>query len=227
MDKKWHLFDRKKYQLYFFIILLCFLIGCQFFTGAIALIEDQETKDTIIGRALDVITENRKAREPHEEFVDEELLPNSAQEYAWQMGDRCINAPGSDPCPLEACVVNKDLYTVKFATPVELFGKANPDDYSCGADYLLTNNSGENIVVWHNILSSEDNLTAVWVVEIEMDSIYEYYHFNYYSRHDGSVTFRRIPKIYVLYNNPHCDWIEYGDAKLEKLSVELVNPCDQ
>lgn len=218
--------DKKRY-IFIITSLLFFLIGCQLFNGAIALIDDQETKDTIIGRALDVITEDRKAKETHQVIVDDDLLPNSAQEYAWQMGDRCINAPGSDPCPLEACVVNKDQYTVEFAPPYELFGKANPDNYYCGAAFRLTNNSGTNIVVWQNILSNIDNLTAVNVVEIEADDIFEESHVNYYDRHDGLVTFRTIPKMYVLYNNPHCDWIEYVNPKLDKFAVTLVNPCDQ
>ncbi len=207
--------------------MLGFLFGCQLFDGAIALIDDQETKDTIIGRALDAISENRKTNETHEEVVDEELLPNSALEYTWQMGDRCINSPGRDPCPLESCVAASDQYNVKFDTPLELFGKANPDDYSCGADYIFTNNSGTNLLVWHNILSSDDNLVTVSAINIETDSIYDEYHFNYFDRHDGLITFRRIPKIYVLYDNPHCEWIEYGDAKLEKYAVPLMNPCEK
>jgi hypothetical protein len=227
MDKSRYSNSAKKRYILIITSTIFFLIGCQLLNGAIALIEDQETKDTLIGRVWEAIIEGRKAREPHAENVDEELLPNSAQEYAWQMGDRCINAPGSDPCPLEACVVNKDLYTVEFAPPYELFGKANPDDYYCGADYRLTNNAGTNLLVWHNILSSEDNLTAVSVVHIETDNIYDEYRFNYYDRHDGLVTFRSIPKIYVLYDNPHCDWIEYTDVKLEKFGVTLANPCDQ
>jgi hypothetical protein len=207
--------------------MLVFLLGCRLFDGAIALIDDQETKDNLIGLALDVITEGRKANEPRPEVVDEELKPNSAQEYAWQMGDRCINAPGTDPCPLEACMVASDQYTVKFDTPVELFGKANPDNYSCGADYQFTNNSGTNLVVWHNVLSSDDNLIAVNVVKIETDSIFEEYHMNYFDRHDGRVTFRTIPEIYVLYDNPHCDWIEYVDPELEQYAVTLMNPCEK
>jgi len=227
MDKNRCSFRRKRNHLLILAAMLVFLLGCKLFDGAIALIEDQETKDTLIGLALDVITERRKANENRGEFVDEELKPNSAQEYAWQMRDRCINAPGSDPCPLEACMVAGDQYTVKFATPTELFGKANPDNYSCGADYQFINNSGSNLLVWHNIRSSDDNLIAVNVVKIEADSIFEQYHWNYYVRHDGRVTFRTIPEIYVLYDNPHCNWIEYIDPELKQHVVKLMNPCEK
>ena len=42
------------------------------------MIDDKETKDNLIGLALDVITEGRKANDTRAEFVDEVLKPNSA-----------------------------------------------------------------------------------------------------------------------------------------------------
>jgi len=216
----------KKHGITIILFLVVFLLGCKIVDSAYSLV-DSRGERILNGVVDDAIAEQTRAAITPQVVVNEWLEPNSALEYAWEMGVRCIDAPGSDPCPVESCVPAGDQYTAVLEVTTQLFGKANPDDYSCGADYTFTNNSGSNLLVWHNIWGREGDVVTVNAIKLAKDDIYYEYHYNYYDRHDGKVTFQKIPKIYVLYDNPHCDWIQFGDSKLEKISVNLMNPCGE
>ena len=212
---------RQGITLILFLLLFVFLLGCELVENIHSLFYNQRYT-RVNGYAL---TEQTRAATTSQVEVNKSPEPNSATEYAWEMGGRCIDASGNDPCPMEACIPASDQYNAVLEKTVELFGKANPDNYSCGADYTFTNNSGADLLVWHNILGHEGDLVTVSAIKIAKDDILFEYHYNYFDRHDGIVTFRKIPKIYVIYDNPHCQWIAYGDAELEQLSVDLMNPC--
>ena len=71
---------------------------------------------------------------------------------------KCLNSSGDSPCPIEACVVFPGEYTVKNVVTTELFGKANPNDYACCADFQFTNNSGVDLMGFeHTISDSGDS----------------------------------------------------------------------
>ncbi len=190
--------------------------------GASRILEDDE-REMVVNTAAAI---NQEATNRAEPPVSEEALePNNALEYSWQMGVRCIESPGNDPCPLEACIPASDQYNAVLEKTVELFGKANPDNYECGADFRFTNNSGMNLLIWANSVSNEDDLITIFPWKVAKDDIIEEHNYTFFSRHEGVVTYRNITDFYVLYDNPHCEWIQYGDPELGKFAVELMNPC--
>jgi hypothetical protein len=217
----------KSIILFFLVVDIFLVLGCNLTTFEIwsasrDILEDEE-REMVVNTVAAI---NQEATERAKPPVNEEALePNSALEYAWEFGVRCIDAPGEDPCPLEACFTASDQYSVVLEKTTELFGKDNPDNYSCGADYRFTNHSGADLLIWHNVVDHEGDMITISSIKIATDEIYEEYHYNYFDRHDGVITYRIIPKIYVLYDNPHCAWIEYGKPEVEKLSIDLMNPC--
>ena len=208
------------------LVLLTLILGCNLtkFTiySASSILED-DAREIVVNTAASVLDDLQNTPKPPR--AEENLLPNSAQEYAWQMGERCIDAPGEDACPLDACVAKPDQYSATLELNTELFGKANPDNYSCGANYRFINNSGSDLYVMHQISGHDGTIIPSMI--IAKDEIYEEYHFNYYSRHEGKIMYQSLANILVLYDNPHCYWLQNGDPELSKYIVEIMNPCDK
>lgn len=83
-------------------------------------------------------------------------------------GSKCLNSAGDSPCPVEACVVYKGEYTAKYEVASELFGKANPSDYQCCADFQFTNSSGVDLMAYEHIVTEFDDswLLRLYPVDI-------------------------------------------------------------
>jgi len=182
---------------------------------------DDTERESVVNTAVSINAEATARSLPP--VIDDELIPNSAQEYAWQFGTRCIDAPGEDPCPLDACVVATDQYNANYTVTSELFGKANTDNYQCCAAFSFTNNSADEIALmayypeinsWRSTLIHQNS-----VVNWENCSVS-------YSRHDGEVSvIEGINQIIVTYYNPHCDWLEHSEQGLQKYIVNIARPC--
>ncbi len=217
---------RQKTVLFFLPFLLFFLLGCNLSRYITSYLYDPERKDdTSLRFALEADAEATAAAKPIREWAEEEPLPNSAQEYAWQMGVKCIESPGADPCPLDACIVSADQYSVVLDLSNELFGKRNPDNYQCMADLQFTNNSGQDVLFWYIKDENEGGLLSMYSIGIAKDELYEEPGIVDYSRHEGVITYRQLKEIFVIYDNPHCQWIQYPDPKLEKFKVKITSPC--
>lgn len=205
-------------------LLLFLVLGCNltklYIFSASSVLEDEE-RDLVLKTAFTVIDEATNPVKPPGE--NDEPLPNSALEYAWQMGVRCIDAPGNDPCPIDACVVAVDQYQFSLEISNELFGKKNPDDYACSADFRLTNVSGTDINIWfHQVMLDQD----IWLnYQLPADDLFESNDINFYTRKDGAEMQARVSELFVVYDNPHCAWVVREDTKAQKYMVPILNPC--
>ena len=208
-------------------VLLLFGMGCNLTNLMFSkdtILEDREATRAMATMDA-VIREATEEAQPKPERVDEDLEPNSAQEYSWQMGTRCIDAPGEDPCPIDACVTKADQYSFTMEVTTELFGKANPDNYQCGADFRFTNQSGADLHIWYSV-NSTSQASGLWSLkELTREDIWEESHFNYYSRHEGVVMYQYVPELLVVYDNPHCNWVLTSNYKWGGYKVPVMNPC--
>lgn len=219
-------FFPQKTVIFFLSFLLIFFLGCNLSRYITASLYDPEgTDDTALRFSVEAVAEATEAVIPTWERIDEELKPNSAQEYVWQMGGKCIDSPGTDPCPLEACIVKSDLYSAVLEISNELFGKSNPDNYQCIGDFHFTNNSGYDVLLWHIKDENEGGVLSFYSLSITKDELYKQPGMVNYSRHEGVVTYQKFNEFFVIYDNPHCQWVQYPDPKLEKYKVKLASPC--
>ena len=219
------LIKKKHIVLFLLSFSIIFLSGCRLLGIAYSVLDEEHPFWEQVGIAAMEATKDA-AMLPTEDF-EEGLKPNSAQEFAWQSGERCINAPGNDPCPLEACVVAKDQFSVVIEQSVELIGKSNPDNYSCAADIRFSNNSGSNVLFFYLIESNEDQLFNVGTRNIAVDELFEENRFTYFDRHEGITKYRYVSALATILDNPHCSWIKIDDTKLWENSLELMDPCRQ
>ncbi len=160
----------------------------------------------------------------------EETLPtetsasgDSPTGEASQFGVRCLDSPGDKPCPIEACVVTPDQFSATYEITSELYGKANPSNFSCCAGYRFDNKSNkELLVLYHWNSESEDGWGTRLITEDDNTDTCG----NYYSQHEGKVTYTKgVTEVVVLYANAHCDWIESDDPGLKKYVVPVLGPC--
>lgn len=138
---------------------------------------------------------------------------------------KCLDSPGTAPCPIDACVVDGSQFSAKNEISSELFGKANPSDYQCCANFQLNNNSGVELMGFeHHVTEFDDNwYFRVYPVDNTQKSSSC---LNSFSRKDGSETFSKgVVEIVVLYANPHCDWIEWDEPGLIKYRVPIEAGC--
>jgi hypothetical protein len=141
-------------------------------------------------------------------------------------GSKCLNSPGTAPCPIDACVVDKGQYTAKYVVTSELFGKANPSDYQCCADFQFTNNSGVDLMGFEHLVTEyTDNwFYVLYPVANPGKSDCS----NYFSRKDGKETLSKgVTEIVVLFANPHCDWIQWDEPGLAKYREPVEAGCYQ
>jgi hypothetical protein len=154
-----------------------------------------------------------------------ELSPDSPMAYAEEFGVRCIDAPGLAPCPMEACVVSAGQYTAEYEITSELYGKANPSDFSCCAKFqFIPAGEYEMMTFTHWVTQTEDNwYTNFYAInQSKQPAICS----NYYAQKDGIVTrWLGITEIIVLYANPHCEWIHQNEPGLEKYRIPISGPC--
>lgn len=140
-------------------------------------------------------------------------------------GSKCLTSPGAEPCPIDACIVYEDQYTAKNMITSELFGKANPGDYQCCAEFQFTNNSGADLMIFeHHVTEYADN----WIFQLHSVENPEQPEncTNYFTRNDGKETLSMgVTEIVVLYVNPHCDWIQWDEPRLDKFRVPVAAGC--
>lgn len=140
-------------------------------------------------------------------------------------GSKCLESPGTEPCPIDACVVYKGQYTAKYVITSELFGKANPSDSQCCAEFQFTNNSGVDLMLFeHMVTEYEDNwyFRLYPVVNPKQPDNCS----NYFTRKDGKEMIRKgVTEIVVLFANPHCDWIQWDEPGLAEYRVPVEAGC--
>ena len=138
---------------------------------------------------------------------------------------KCLNSPGTAPCPIDSCVVFEGLYTAKNVITSELFGKANPSDYQCCAEFQFTNNSGVDLMGFeHAVTEYEDNWILMLYPKKNPEQLGNCW--NYFTRKDGQETFSKgVTEVIVLYANPHCDWIQWDEPGLDKYHVPVEAGC--
>lgn len=140
-------------------------------------------------------------------------------------GSTCLNSTGDAPCPIEACVVYKGQYTTKYVVISELFGKANPSDYQCTAEFGFTNNSGVDLMGFeHRVTEFDDN----WYLQLYSAGNKEQTGncVNYFTRKDGKETLvKGVTEVVILYANPHCDWIQWDEPGLVKYREPVEAGC--
>ena len=171
------------------------------------------------------LDDNTSDQDPESLPIAAEVNPEPATDSSF--GSKCLDSPGTEPCPIDACVVYKGEYTASYVVTSELFGKKNPSDYQCCAEFQFANNSGVDLMIFeHHKTEFDDN----W-----------YFHLypvvnprqpgnctNYFTRKDGQETFSQgIVEIVVLYANPHCDWIQWDEPGLENYRVTVEAGCYQ
>jgi len=202
-----------------FITLGCGLSNFEIWSAS-RILEDDE-RASVLNTAAAINAEATAQSLPP--VIDEELLTNSAQEYAWQFGTRCIDSPGDDPCPLDACVVAADQYSASYNVTSELFGKANPDNYQCCADFSFSNNTDDEMA----LMAFYPAIDTWNSTQIHANSVVDWGNCSVsYSRHDGEVSvIEGISQIIVAYYNPHCDWLEHNEPGLQKYIVPIERPC--
>lgn len=150
---------------------------------------------------------------------------NSKSTTDSSFGSKCLNSPGTEPCPIDACVAYKGEYTAKHVVTSELFGKANPSDYQCCAEFQFTNLSGVDLlVIEHWVSQYEDNwYSRLYPVQ---NPPQPGNCSNSFTRKDGNETIAKgVTEIIVLYDNPHCDWIEWDDPELLKYRQPVEAGC--
>lgn len=218
--------QKRKKTIVFLILAGISLIslGCGLTKGEIfsrsEILEDEDRASAL--NTLEAL-ERRATNAAKPPIINEELKPNSAQEYAWQFGGRCIDAPGDDPCPLDACVVAADQYSAVYSLTSELFGKANPDDYQCTAYLRFTNNSDDEMALM-TYVSATNNWNEMLIHANQVVDGGNW--FVSYSRKDGEVSvIPGISDIIVTYYNSHCDWLAHTEPGLQKYIVPLAQPC--
>ena len=140
-------------------------------------------------------------------------------------GSKCLTSPGDSPCPIETCVAYKGEYTAKNVITSELFGKANPSDYSCCADFQFKNNSGGDLMGFeHHVTESSDG----WFFHLYPKNMPESQGncLNYFTRKDGQESASKgVTEIVALYANPHCDWITWDEPGLKNYKVIVEGGC--
>jgi len=159
-----------------------------------------------------------------------ESLPSNTTNNAETTTDssfdsKCLNSPGTEPCPIDACVAYKGEYTAKHVVTNELFGKANQSDYQCCAEFHFTNLSGVDLLVFEHWVSQyEDNwYSRLYPVQKPPQPASCT---NSFSRKDGEETIAKgVTEIIVLYDNPHCDWIEWDEPELLKYRQPVEAGC--
>ena len=224
---------KKNHPIFVFILSLFILIStisCDLVGSGISQRESELNPEEATQNANDAIaamiagTLNAKPKTPKPTDINEPLLPNSAQEYAFQTGTHCIDSPGSDPCPVDVCIAPPDSYDFSMNISSELFGKKNPNDYSCSADFRLTNNTALDLLVIYRITGSEQ---STWVKQnLRVDDLINERVINFYTRKDGKVMNQILPVLLVAYDNTHCAWIQGDDPKVMKYLIDVMNPCD-
>lgn len=159
-----------------------------------------------------------------------ESLPPTASdisgvETGHSFESKCLNSPGDSPCPIESCVVFKGEYVAKNVITDELFGKANPSDYACCADFQFTNNSGVDLMGFeHQVTEYGDS----WLFQLYplSNSNAQGSCDNHFTRKDGQETASKgVTEIVVLYANPHCDWIQWDEPGLAKYREPVAEGC--
>ena len=155
-----------------------------------------------------------------------EVVPNTAGPVTdTNFASTCLNSPGAEPCPIDACVVYKGQYTVKNVVTSELFGKANSNDYQCCAEFQFVNNSGVDLMGFeHRVTEYEDN----WYFELYpvANPKQPGNCSNYFTRKDGKEMLSKgVTEIVVLFANPHCDWIQWDEPGLAKYRVPIEAGC--
>ena len=140
-------------------------------------------------------------------------------------GSTCLDSPGAEPCSIDACVVYKGQYTAKYVVTNELFGKANPSDYQCCAEYQFTNNSGVDLMGFeHQVTEFADQWFFMLYPVNNPQQLGNCS--NNFSRKDGKETFSKgVTEIVVLFANPHCDWIQWDEPGLVKYRVPIEAGC--
>ncbi len=140
---------------------------------------------------------------------------------------KCLNSPGTAPCPIDSCVVFEGLYTAKHVVTSELFGKANPSDYQCNAEFQFINNSGVDLMGFeHRVTEYDDNWYFTLYPVENQDELRG--SINFFNRKDGQETYSQgVSEIVVLYANPHCDWIEWDEPGLVKYRMPVEAGCFQ
>lgn len=140
-------------------------------------------------------------------------------------GSTCLNAPGTEPCSIDACVVYKGQYTVKNVVTNELFGKANPNDYQCCADFEFANNSGTALMGFVHFVTEYTDNWSFELFPIE-NSERPGNCSNFFTSKDGKETYNPgVKEIVVLYANPHCDWIQWDEPGLAQYRVPVEPGC--
>lgn len=138
---------------------------------------------------------------------------------------KCLDTPGIAPCPIDACVVDGSHFSARNEISTELFGKANPSDYQCCADFHLINNSGVELMGFEHRVTENDNNWFFIVYSVD-NAQHSSSCLNSFSRKDGKETFSKgVVEFVVLYANPHCDWIEWDEPGLIKYRVPVEAGC--
>ncbi len=142
---------------------------------------------------------------------------------AQSFGARCLESLGDAPCPLDACVVATDLFSAKYEITSELYGKANPDNFSCCAGYKFINNSGAEVMVFEHLVS--DGVDG-WFTKLYSTINLNDTCSNYYGQNDGVISYwEGITEVIVIYANPHCDWIDINEPKIMDYSMPVTGLC--
>lgn len=140
-------------------------------------------------------------------------------------GERCIDTPGTAPCPMEACIAGSDQYSTKYFITSELYGKANPNNFSCCAEFIFEPNENVDLITYeHWINEAGDN----WITHhyVQNSASQPATCSNYYAQQDGELQYwKGITEIIVLYANPHCDWIQRDEPGLKAYAVPIAGPC--
>ena len=153
----------------------------------------------------------------------EVLATTESDQTGFNFGSKCLSSSGASPCPMEACVAYKGEYAAKYVVKTELFGKANPSDYACSADFQFTNNSGVDLMGFEHRVTEYDN---GWYYQLYPKGEVSWGGSNYFTRKDGEEsTGQGVTEIVVLYANPHCDWIQWDEPGLEAYRVTVEAGC--
>ncbi|PKO14046.1 MAG: hypothetical protein CVU39_15810 [Chloroflexi bacterium HGW-Chloroflexi-10] len=122
-------------------------------------------------------------------------------------------------------MASDDQFSAKYEITSELFGKANPNNFSCCTEFQFNNNSDTELMVFEHWILENDNTWSINYYS-QNNTNQPLNCTNYYSQHDGKTTYwSGLTEIIVIYANPHCEWIELDKPKLKNYIVSIIGPC--
>ena len=177
-----------------FTCVILLSLGCNLFSANYWVHRLDETKSEQVPNSLPIANSSNDGPATNSDF-----------------GSKCLNSPGTAPCPVEACVVYGGRYTAKNIVTSELFGKTNSNDYQCNAEFQFTNNSGVDLMGFEHQVTEYDDY---WLFQLYPGENPKQPGgcLSPFSRKDGEeTTSMGVTELVVLFANPHCDWIEWDE----------------